>query len=341
MRRVIFWLGMMTVSGFAGERVINFNDYPLDQVPAGFRSVISGRGSPGNWKVIHEPGAEETAKGPSKVLAQLSQDGTDERFPMLVFDEEVYRDFTLKTRFKIVDGLFEQMAGIAFRVQDTNNYYYVRASALGNTFRFVKLVNGQRLTTLGPSAPIAKGVWHELSLECKGNRITCTLNGQELIPPLTDNTFTAGKIAFWTMSDSVSYFGPTHITYTLHETLAQVLVREAVEKYPRLLGLKIFALQSDGEVPRIVASNYPDELGRPGGSVEKDVITRDVMYYGKQKKAVLVTLPLHDRNGEVAGAVRLVMQSFAGQTEQNALARAQPIVKEMELRIRTAKDLLQ
>src|SRR4029078_4990880 len=135
-------------------------------------------------------------------------------------------DFVLTTRFKTVDGLFEQMAGIAFRIQDTNNYYYVRASSLGNTFRFIKLVNGQRLTTLGPSVEVTKGVWHDLKIECKGNRINCLFDGKELIPALTDNTFVSGKIGFWTKSDAVSYFGETRINYIRHEILAEILVRE-------------------------------------------------------------------------------------------------------------------
>jgi hypothetical protein len=232
------------------------------------------------------------------------------------------------------------MAGLAFRVQDTNNYYYVRASALGNTFRFIKVVNGQRLTTLGPSVPIEKSTWHELSVDCKGNRITCQLDGKELIPTLTDNSFAAGKIAFWTKSDSVACFGDTKIVFTPHETLAQVLVREAIGRYPRLEGLRIYApLGEDG--PKVVASSYDDELGTPGGETEQKVISRDAMFYGKTGNSAIVTLPLHDRNGEVAGAVRVVLHSFMGQTEQNAVARAQPVVRQMEQRIRTAKDLVQ
>jgi len=50
---------------------------------------------------------------------------------------------------------------------------------------------------------------------------------------------------------------------------------------------------------------------------------------------------LHDRNGEAVAAVRIVLQPFPGQTEQAALARATPIVKEMERRVRSAKDLVQ
>lgn len=350
MLRVISWLSILSCAChcLADERLIDFSKFPQGGTPPGFTSVLSGRGKLGDWKVITDPagsastqGATNLAPGASQVLAQLSQDGTDERFPMLILEDETFGDFTLTTRFKIVDGLFEQMAGVAFRIQDTNNYYYVRASALGNTFRFIKLVDGQRLTTLGPSVQIPRNVWHELTIECKGNRISSRLNGEELIPPLTDNTFVKGKIGFWTMSDSVSHFGETRITYTPHESLAQILVRDAMKQYPRLLGLRIYSLRGDEKAPTVVASNYADELGQTGGHVERDVIERDVSYYGKQKKTALVTMPLHDRNGEVAGAIRIVMQSFIGQTEQNALARARPVVLEMEKRIRTATDLLQ
>ena len=54
-----------------------------------------------------------------------------------------------------------------------------------------------------------------------------------------------------------------------------------------------------------------------------------------------MTLPLHDNNGDKVAAVRLVLKSFLGQTENNALARAMPVVKGMEMRIQTLKDLLQ
>jgi DNA-binding IclR family transcriptional regulator len=54
---------------------------------------------------------------------------------------------------------------------------------------------------------------------------------------------------------------------------------------------------------------------------------------------VVVTLPVHDRNGEVIAALRVEMKSFFGQTENNALARALPIAKEMERRIVEARDL--
>ncbi len=90
------------------------------------------------------------------------------------------------------------MAGIAFRIQDENNFYVLRASALGNSFRFYKVVQGERSAPIGPQINIPGGAWHEMTVVCKGNQIRCSLNGKELIPALTDNSFPAGKIGFWT-----------------------------------------------------------------------------------------------------------------------------------------------
>ena len=233
----------------AAEKVFDFSEAALNEPPPGFRSVLAGTGLPGDWKIILDeaptalpplsPKAPIVSK--RRVVAQLSRDRTDERFPMLVFDEETFGDFTLTTRFKIMDGVEEQMAGLAFRIQDEKNYYYIRASAKGNTFYFYKVVNGIRNPPVGEKLAIARDVWHEMTIECKGNQIRAWLNGKEVFPALGDKTFASGKIGFWTKSDSVAYFADTRIAYTQRESFAQVLVRDAYKKYPRLEGLRIFA----------------------------------------------------------------------------------------------------
>lgn len=344
------WFALFPVfatAAFGAELRLDFQDAPTNQPPPGFRATLAGNGKPGEWRVLLEelpPLIAAATPGPATdrrpVLAQLSRDPTDERFPLLIYEEQSFDDFTLVTRFKTVGGAVEQMAGIAFRVQDEKNFYVVRASSLGNTFKFYRVVNGQRDVPIGPDLEISKGVWHELRLECRGNAFDCWLNGKQVIPTLNDNTFASGKIAFWTKSDSVSYFGDTRIVYKPKEVPAQGLVRGALERYPRLRGLQIFIRQSDNAGTRLIASADPAQVGQPGGNVEADVIARDVTYYGKENGEVQVTLPLHDRNGESIAAVRVIMKSFPGQTEQNALARALPIVKRMEGQVRTAKDLV-
>ena len=340
------WIGG---SGLAAELRFDFGATPAGQTPAGFRSLISGEGKPGEWKIVMDdvpslfpplvPGAAETAKKP--VLAQVSQDITDERFPILLYEKETFGDFTFTTRFKTVSGKVEQMAGIVFRAQNETNYYVVRASSLGNTFRFYKVVNGERGTILGPEIAVPAGSWHEMTVECKGNKIRCLLNGKEAIPALTDSSFVSGKVGFWTKSDSVSYFSDSKITYTPREVPAQVLLRKLLEDYPRLVNVQIFVPGREPGTTRLIASKNMSEVGQTGGAIEHDIIANANIYYGKEKGTVSVVMPLRDRNGDAIAAMRVVMKSFAGQTEQNAIVRATPIVKEIQGKIQNLEDLVE
>src|SRR4051812_45384961 len=154
------------------ERIFDFSRFAENETPPGFRSTLSGLGKPGDWKVVMEdvpsalppltPQAPSTSK--RAVLAQLSQDRTDEHFPMLIFDNEVFDNFTLTTRFKTVSGSTERMAGMAFRIQNETNFYVLRASSLGKTFKWYKVVNGTRGLPLGPDIEIPSGVWHEMTI---------------------------------------------------------------------------------------------------------------------------------------------------------------------------------
>ena len=333
----------------AAERKFDFGEMPLNQPPPGFFSTVAGQGKPGVWKVILDdvplplppltPNAPATAK--KAVVGQLASDFTDEHFPMLVLGSDTYDDFTLTTRFKIVDGLTEQMAGIAFRIQDEKNFFVVRASALGGTVYFYKFEKGVRYPPVGNKLPVARGVWHDLTLECTGQNIHVLLDGKEAMPLLADQTFSHGKIGFWTKSDSISYFTDTRITYTPREPFVQSLVRDTLRKYPKLLGLKVFMLPAKSQEARLVASDNEKELGQPGEKTVCDVIGRGLIYYGKENEVVSVTMPLRDRNGDTVAAVRVLMKSFKGQTEESAIVRAMPIVKQMQQRVSVVDDLSQ
>ncbi len=338
---------LFACSAFAAERVIDFNEYVLDKTPTNFTSTVSGEGKPGDWRIIDDelppllkPLSPNAAKvGKRHVVAQLAQDGTDEHFPILMFNEEVFGDFSLTTRFKCVSGKVEQMAGIAFRIQDEKNYYVVRASAAGNSFKFYKFVDGIRSAPIGSDIEIPAGIWHEMTVECKGNEIHCYLNGKEAIPALTDNSFKFGKLGFWTKSDSVSYFADTKITYTPREPYAQKAIREVMALYPHLVSLKIYAYKNNQV--RLIASSNEKNIGEPGTEVEENVIKNEKAYYGRANHVCAVTVPLRDRNGDSVAALFIAMKSFAGQTEQNALARALPINKELSARVQSVDDFLQ
>jgi hypothetical protein len=350
MRKTICWVFILSaLRGIAAEKTLDFSGATENQTPAGFRSAVTGQGKPGDWRIIMDDVAPMlaplTTRAPvvtkRAVLAQLAQDPTDEHFPVLIYEDETFGDFKLTTRFKTMRGTAEQMAGIAFRIQNETNYYVVRASSLGNTFKFYKVVNGQRGNIIGPEIPIPSGVWHELTVECKGSEIRCQLDGKAPIPPLTDLSFTSGKIGFWTKSDSVSYFTDTKVVYTPREPPAQKLVRDLAKKYPRLVGLRVYVPDQAKQATRMIASKDEKELGRPGGKTEQNVIHDAQTYYGTEKDSVSVIMPLRDRNGEAIAAARVVMKSFAGQTEENAIIRAAPIVKELQAHVQALEDLVE
>ena len=335
----------MAARCFAAEILFSFSE-SLDKTPAGFRSALTGQGKTGDWKVILDdaPSAFQAltpqatvnvAKKP--VLAQLSEHMVDEHFPILIYDGEIFGDFTFTTKFKTVKGVMEQMAGVAFRIQDETNYYVVRASSLGNTFRFYKIVNGERGTIVGPEIKIEKSVWHEITVDCKGNQIHCLLDGKEVIPAITDNTFASGKIGFWTKSDSVSYFADPKITYTPREPFLQKLLSTALKRNSKLLGLRVFALEEKSCA--VIASIHPEERGQLGGKTEEAVLAKGEVGFHRTKGEVVVTWPLRDRNGDPIAALQVVMRSFPGETEQTAILRGLPIKKEIEASLQDAKDL--
>jgi hypothetical protein len=353
MRFLVLFGLLVTVAArmLAAEKRFDLGEMREGEQPEGFKSAVTGEGKPGKWQIVLDeaPAPAEFLLSPQgksvfkrPVLAQVAEDGTDEHFPLFIFEGEIFGDFSLTTKFKTVRGKVEQMAGIAFHVESERNYYVVRASSLGNTFRFYKVVDGQRGPPVGPEISIPAGVWHELSVRCKGNQITCGLDGKELIN-VTDkvNPIEAGKMAFWTKSDSVSYFVDTKITYVPHEMPAQAIVTEILKQYPRLLDLKIYVAGTNGAAPRLVATKKGAEPDRPAGEVEKSVISSGTMYYGhdKEKGYAAVTMPLRDRNGDIIAAARVVMKAFVGQTEQNALARATPLVKTIQGKVQSFADL--
>jgi hypothetical protein len=350
LRRIAFLSGLLfCLTASAAEKVFEFGQFKLNETPEGFRSALTGRGKPGEWTVLLDRVLSALPSLPNKapeyaaqsVLAQVARERIDEHFPMLIYEGELFDNFLLRTRVKMVGGTDEQMAGIAFRIQDEKNYYYIRASALGDTFSFFRVINGALSSPVSSKVDLETNVWYDLSIDCKGNEIRAALNGTELLlVAVRDAPIAIGKIGFWTKSDSVSYFGKTTITYTPKQILAQKLVQETVKKYPRLQGLKIFAL-NDKREPCLIAGTNPQEIGWPAQAVEKDVIARSSIYYGKEDESVLVTFPLHDANGDTVAAVKVIMKSFPGQTEKNALARALPIVKEIEARVQKASDLVQ
>jgi hypothetical protein len=348
MRKYTVWLLLAVLAARldAEERRFDFSSAQINAPPPGCVNTLSGEGKPGDWRVLLDEvpldadgftGGAQTAR--KSVVGQVARDTTDNHFPMLVLGDGQYGDFSFTTKFKIVGGDAEQMAGVAFRMQDENNFYVVRANVLSGTFYFYKFEKGLRSPPIGNKVNFTTGVWHELTVECRGTEIQIKLDGTNAMPTLNDTTFTAGKIALWTKSDSVAYFTDARVTFVPKVPIAQQMVDDALKEYPRVLGLQVFVPASTPEGTRLIASADGKGLGEPGEAADADVIKRGVSYYRKDKREVRVTMPLVDRNGDWVAAVRVMLKPLPGQTEENARVRALPIIQTMQQRMAAVRSL--
>ena len=341
---IFCWLLALSAAG--AEIHFNFSDTPAGATPTNFQAVLAGGGTPGAWQIVmaevppllaplSDQAPVVTRHG---VLAQTSTDPTDERFPMLLFTGEKFRNFKFTTRFKMISGVTEQMAGVVFRYQNASNYYVVRVNALAKNIRFYKVVDGQRSDPIGPQVDIASGAWHSLGVQCEGNQISITYDDQPLMPALGDNTFMAGQLGFRTKSDAVCYFTDASVDYTPIIPAAQLIVNRTLEKEPRILGLAIYTAQTNG-LPHVIASQNPTDMGKAGTTAEAGAINDGTVFFGREKGVVVMALPLHDRNGENIGAVRVRLKSFFGETQDTALSRARFIVNLIQAEVASEKDL--
>jgi len=351
MRYSFFATALLAWTASGAERTFNFGEYPFDKTPSNFVSAVTGRGDPGDWKVMLDeapslmPARDTNAPAMTQhaVVAQLERVAVDQHFPVLVYNDDKFGDFTFSTRFKIANGSMAQMGGVVFRYQDPKNYYVLVASVLDRHFWFFKIVNGMRSDRLiGPAIDISKNEWHEISVKCDGNHINCLFDGKQIIPMITDDSFSSGKVGFWTKSDSVVYFTDAKVNFTPRETLAQMLVSGTTEEYARVLGMKIFAVRPGDTNATVVAAKDAKDLRQSGGKVEDDVIRNGKSYFGRDKKAgtVTVTAPLRDRNGDSVAEVVFVMKAFPGETEETALVKSQTMIKKLEPRVTSLEDLL-
>ena len=187
----------------AGQTLtFNFDNDKAGGIPKGFHGARTGQGSEGTWVVMADP----TAPSKPYVVAQTSTDATDYRFPLLIADEGSFKDLDISVKFKAVSGKVDRAGGLVFRLKDANNYYIVRANALEDNYRLYHVINGSRRQFAGANLKVTSGEWHELRVECVGNKMICYYDGAKKIEA-TDDTFKeGGKIGLWTKADSVTYF---------------------------------------------------------------------------------------------------------------------------------------
>ncbi|HYM32858.1 MAG TPA: family 16 glycoside hydrolase [Candidatus Cybelea sp.] len=186
---------------------VDFAAMPTDKPPPGFLLALTGDGLPVNWRVVPDASVQG-----GKVVAEISQDKSEYRFPLCILDGFSVRDIEMQVHFKPVAGKSDQAGGVVLRYQDSANYYVVRANALENNIRFDRFVRGNRTNLIERDVQVKAGRWHSLKIRAVANHFEVSYDGK-LLFKLDDSTFgKPGRVGFWTKSDSVTYFADLQLT---------------------------------------------------------------------------------------------------------------------------------
>jgi hypothetical protein len=176
---------------------ISFDHDVPGALPAGWRSGVTGRGSP-IWAVE----ADGTAPSKPNVLKQ-SGSGT---FPWCVWPDASLSDGYVEVKFKPISGSEDQAGGLVWRFKDGNNYYVARANAMENNVSLYYTQNGRRNTLKYVDAPVPRNTWHALRVEFSDKRIRVILDGKPCIELDDDHIAGTGSVGVWTKADSVTLF---------------------------------------------------------------------------------------------------------------------------------------
>ena len=185
-----FWLFAATGT------IINFDTAPLGQTPPGWSA------SP-HWEIRKDLSAPTQPY----VLAQISNQPSDNRYPLAILNSLMFHDGDMSVRFKPVGGHGVQGCGLVWRYRDENNYYLARANMQEKTVSVYKVQNGQRTLLLpGARRDIPSNSWSILKISARGNRFQVYMDHRRILQGW-DNTFTgSGKVGLWTVADAVTYF---------------------------------------------------------------------------------------------------------------------------------------
>jgi Galactocerebrosidase, C-terminal lectin domain len=195
-------------TGWAAEAlVVDLKGLPPGPLPDSFTTARTGQGAPSTWLV-----QEDTSVPAGRVITQTSNDKTDYRFPLAIYQPFSGADVEVTVRFKAVGGSIDRAGGVVVRLIHANNYYVLRANALEDNVNFYHVVQGVRRQIKGAAAKVSSGQWHSLTLKAEGDQFIATFDSKPILAA-KDHTFPgAGKVALWTKADSVTSFD----AFTIH-----------------------------------------------------------------------------------------------------------------------------
>jgi hypothetical protein len=201
-RQLAILVGFQLLASTTG-RVINFDRFPVGATPPGWTVPGSVHGPPPRWEVLQD----QTAPTKPYVLAQVSKDPGEDRFPLAILDGMTMRDGEISVRIKPVAGKADQGGGLVWRYRDENNYYLVRANAANKSVAVFRVQNGHR-TAIQPGVKheIPANEWSILKVTARGSRFQVYVDHRRIMEGQDSAFMGPGRVGLCTVADSVMYF---------------------------------------------------------------------------------------------------------------------------------------
>jgi hypothetical protein len=200
--KTLTWLFAFGLGASTGT-VINFDTAPLGKMPPGWTAAMTNRGGPPKWEIRKD----QSAPTQPYVLAQTSNDPTDNRAPLAILDRVSLRDGDVSVRLKPVSGRENQGGGLVWRYRDENNYYVVRANSFERSVSVYRIENGRRSQVLASARhDIPMNSWSILKVSVRGNRFQVYVDHRRILQGQDNGLTAAGGVGLWTVADSVTYF---------------------------------------------------------------------------------------------------------------------------------------
>ena len=198
----------------AGAMELGFDDLDAGPVPEPWKVQATHECGPlASWAVVADA---STPSSPNVLALTRTNHDSASSFNLCWNDEIQFQDGIITLRFKANSGDVDQGGGPMWRVQDKDNYYICRANPLEDNFRLYRVVHGHRKQIASARVKVTSGQWHTIRINQKGEDISCSFDGEELLSA-TDATFPdAGGVGFWTKADAVTSFDDLKIERADH-----------------------------------------------------------------------------------------------------------------------------
>jgi hypothetical protein len=202
--KTLTWLVMLAMSPSITETA-TFDSSALGRLPAGWTA------SAPRWQVMKDP----SAPTPPYVLAHIPSAQNPAVSPVALLEKPALQDGEVSVKFKPLSGRPDQCAGLVWRYQDENNYYFVRADVAAKNVVMYKVENGKRIPLAPRGRPAASYPVKHVVTPNDWSILKVTFNGpvfsvyydHRRIFRVEDGTFSnSGKVGLWARASSAAYF---------------------------------------------------------------------------------------------------------------------------------------